>query len=222
MDIAFPNNCYFNKMLYNGMFRSKDIYNKLLQDSKLIQKSYTKWCGTLDITEEDWSFYCSVPFKCSSDVNLRWFQYRLLQRIIPSNKYLHLIKAITHDTCTFCHRYVETIEHLFYYCPLSVRLWNHLQTLLNNIDIGIVLDIKTVLFGADIARELNLIIILVKKFIFNCKVRKEIPLQNKLLLFLRDYFLLQKNILLRNMKSSVWRKYWYPWYNFLQLQNVLK
>ena len=85
----------------------------------------------------------------------------------------------------------------------------------------VIMDISTVLFGANFARELNLIIILVQHFIFDCKLRKKIPRQESLLMFLRDYFVLQKNILLRNMKISEWEKFWLPWYHFLQLHHLM-
>ena len=222
LNIACPLNCYLNSQLANDALCSKAIYNRLLSFSSHEHKSYIKWCQTISISKEDWSFFCSVPFQCSSDTKLRWFQYRLLHRIIPTNRYLHLLKITTFDKCDFCHEYIETIDHLFYFCTHAAKIWNKLQMLLNKAGMQIVImDISTVLFGANFARELNLIIILVKQFIFDCKLRKKIPRQENLLMFLRDYFVLQKNILLRNMKISEWEKFWLPWYHFLQLHHVM-
>lgn len=48
--------------------------------------------------------------------HIRWFQYRLPHRIIPTNRYLYLIDVIDLDKCTVCGNHIETIDHLFCNC----------------------------------------------------------------------------------------------------------
>ena len=57
---------------------------------------------------------------------MRAFQYKILLRIIPTNKYLKVCNIIDNGSCYFCHSEVETIEHLFYLCPIVKELWVNL------------------------------------------------------------------------------------------------
>ena len=181
---------------------SKAVYTRLIQGVSYDQKAYARWCHIVIINESDWPFYCDAPFRNSKDSRLRWFQYSIVHRIIPTNKFLYMIKVTTCDKCDLCHECTESIEHLFYNCPHSSKLWHNLLICLSNGGFqGITLDIFTVLFGSNFCRELNLIIILVKYFIWKCKLQKTLPDEFRLLIFLKDYFLIQRDILLRNMKS---------------------
>ena len=82
---------------------------------------------------EKWNSYCSYPLnwkqifakvcRTTSDVHLKWFQYRLIHRLIPTQRYLFLIKISNSSMCTFCGSEPETISHLFWDCPFVQRFW---------------------------------------------------------------------------------------------------
>ena len=65
--------------------------------------------------------------KATNSVYLLYLHYRVIDRIITTNKYLQDIGISDHSTCTFCTRETETITHLFWRCPVT-------QTFLQNID----------------------------------------------------------------------------------------
>ena len=78
-------------------------------------KSEQKWEKNLEIETEDnfwWDVY-KTQVKCTKETNLRNFQYKLLTRIIPTNKFLYKCKLSDTSLCAFCGIYTETIEHLF-------------------------------------------------------------------------------------------------------------
>ena len=189
------------------------IYNKMLNSSTCICKSYLKWSETIPISKESWNSYCVVPFNCSNDVSVRWFQYRLLHRIIPTNKYLYTIKVAPSNMCTFCSVFVETIPHLFFQCFFSRRIWVYLQNVFSKIDIQVNFnDELTVLFGCNSDRISNLVIILVKMYTFNCKKQKGHPSVHGALFYLKkNYFAMQKCIFQKNMLLNIWEKYRFPW-----------
>ena len=64
----------------------------------------------------DFVYYFKLPFIITQDSKLRNFQYRLLNRITTTNKFLKLRNVVDTDKCTFCMIYVETLVHLFYEC----------------------------------------------------------------------------------------------------------
>ena len=55
--------------------------------------------------------------------NTRNFQYKILDRILYTNKSLHKMKIVSSPLCTFCHTSEESLEHLFCYCELSITFW---------------------------------------------------------------------------------------------------
>ncbi len=52
------------------------------------------------------------------------FQYRILHRIIPCNKWLHNIKIIESDSCNYCGG-VDDILHFFKKCSKANDFWSY-------------------------------------------------------------------------------------------------
>ena len=174
----------------------------------------------MHITDDEWTRYCLIPFQCSNDVRIRWFQYRILQRLIPTNSYLSTIKMIDSDQCDFCKSSIESIEHLFFYCPFSQKLWVDFNELLSKAGLSVnVLDVCVVIFGGFLDRMLNLIIILIKLYIFDEKKSKSKPSITGLKIFLRNYFQLQFLIHNENMNVHIWNKYWSLWSSLFKIDN---
>ena len=79
---------------------------------------------------------------------MRAFQYKILLRVIPTNKYLKVFNIIDDDSFYFCHSEVETIEHLFFLCPIVKFLWFKLADKMKPyIDITCSLNLRNVLLG---------------------------------------------------------------------------
>ena len=96
--------------------------------------------------------------------------------LFPTQSYLHLINVVDSSICDFCTNEVETIEHLFFYCPRVYCLWEALQTILRTHGIRYnILNVDTALFGGNWDRMFNLILILLKYYIFITKLAKKIP-----------------------------------------------
>ena len=93
-----------------------------------------------------------------------------------------------------------------------------MQNILVNAGIHVELRNKTVaLFGGDFSRALNLVIILIKYYVFRCKQMKTLPSSIGLLHYLRNYFMLYSYILKKDLKVGIWERYWLPWFNLLDL-----
>ena len=208
-----PLNSFTNVILNNGNFECRFVNTLLLHSPRRPCKSYLKWTNSFNISSTKWTMYCMIPFNASKDVYIRWFQYRLMHRIIPTNYYLNKIGIIPSSMCTFCLIHTETIQHLFFYCDFVQRIWNYFDAVFSNANINIDLDFSVVLFGGDFAQVLNLILILIKCYIFNCKKIRVIPSVNGSIKYLINYFQMQKLIFKKNMNESIWERYWLPWLN---------
>ena len=52
---------------------------------------------------------------------IRYFQFEIIHRIVDVNEYLTLLNISQSDLCSFCYSSVESIEHLFWNCPIIRR-----------------------------------------------------------------------------------------------------
>ena len=103
------------------------------------------------------------------DQRFRYFQYRILHRIIGVNKLLFDMGISTTNKCDLCSVSIETISHLFWECPITRKFVFQVQnSLLNNV---IVITRQMFLFGSsDItARDYNFVFLYAKYFIFSAK-----------------------------------------------------
>jgi hypothetical protein len=77
-----------------------------------------KWEEILGIDIADWSIYFRILKKCCRDTYLINLQYKFLHRVIPTNTFLFKIHIKDTKLCSFCNVEDETVEHLFFNCPL--------------------------------------------------------------------------------------------------------
>ena len=113
--------------------------------------------------------HCLIPYKCTIDVKLRWFQYRILNRVLTTNTLLYKINQRNNNLCTFCNEEPETIKHIFTEYKKVMPIWVQLQNwFLQKIGLSVTLNQNLILFGTDLKKSnhaVNLIIILTKFYI---------------------------------------------------------
>ena len=109
----------------------------------------------------------------TADVQLRWFQARLLHRLLPTNKFIFHCKIVDDPLCSFCNQEIETIRHLLWNCYVVKAFWEGLNSLLiaNCAHCqNILFSEELVLFGTKNGIEtditLELIILMAKFYIY--------------------------------------------------------
>lgn len=107
---------------------------------------------------------------------LQSFQFRITHHTIPCNRYLHNICVRQDDNCSFCDPPVsDTLQHFFYSCPKSASFWNAVCSWLSTqADLHIAISEKDFMLGVPKeipqSRSINLLVLLVKHFIFRQKL----------------------------------------------------
>ena len=76
-----------------------------------------------DLDEEQWENLCISAFKISNCVKLRYFQYRILHRILTLNTLGNKWDSSVSPNCSFCGSVPETLRHLLYECKYIDKLW---------------------------------------------------------------------------------------------------
>jgi exonuclease III/uncharacterized protein (UPF0305 family) len=116
------------------------------------------------------------------DVNLKWFQGRIIHRIIGTNVMLKSMGVSTDDRCGLCGNDKDSIDHFLWKCHVAKTFWEQFTDNINEkveTQNGITLSESLILFGVEnnvhIDKVLYLILIIAKQYLYKCKLDKCIP-----------------------------------------------
>lgn len=130
----------------------------------------------------NWKLIFNSCFATTLDVQLRWFQSRLLHRILPTEKYLHKCKIKETPICNLCNSEIQTLNHLFWDCHQVQKFWKTCQYALQNKTTHcsqLKFNEELILFGNSESittdKILDLIIVMAKFYIYKCKLQNTLP-----------------------------------------------
>ena len=116
------------EVILNSNNLSKEMYSKLRRDvdEKVIIKGIDKWKNEAwnELTVENSFPEISI---ITNDFILKNFQFKLLHRILPTNKYLTMIGIKNCDKCNFCNLTTDSIFHYLWQCPIVEEFWQALK-----------------------------------------------------------------------------------------------
>lgn len=201
----------------------KSIYGILCKCNN-IPTSQSKWEGLgYDFSQEQWKVNYTISFKCCQETAVQWLQYRILHRILATNSLLQKLKKINSNLCTFCNNHCETIEHLFFQCSYTSKIWDCLQKVLHDKFKKIIpLDKRTIIFGTENANQenkiVNWLILNTKCFIYMNRVQKQKPNIKSLKSYIKTKLAAEKYILFKNCKQNDYYKYWILLENIFEIE----
>ena len=192
---------------------SRRFYNIFISSKKVVRKYLDKWENKMQINFNlcKWSLVFKVPFTCTVDTKLRWFQFRLIHRILGTNSFLFKINKVDSNVCVFCKEEEETLIHLFCSCIYSINFWTSLvYWVKDKIDISLYLDNKVILFGNanNSLKCLNLILLLSRFHIYKMKMNEKLPSFSLFKKDIRKYYILEKYMSVVNGEVQKFRSKW--------------
>ena len=174
----------------------KSIYKYLNKKNLPKPNHQLKWENILNLSVNQnwWNKHYPIVFKITKDSKLHWFQYRINYRILATNSYLHKIGYTDSDLCTFCQNERETIYHIFWGCTHVQTLWREFSRWISEkCSQNFILSAKDVILGKESLNDTkNLLIILIKMFIYKQRNEKCIPVFIAFLKFLKYYQRIEK------------------------------
>ena len=162
----------------------------ILSDSKsnqVIKKEFKKnndWTPTAinswsrDIAVNDdlffWQKIFKLPFTIGFDAWMKMFQYKILHRILPTNKKLRQYGIKPSNFCDYCNLEEESLIHIFCECDISACIWEEVINWYNTFgyNINYLSDIQILLGDQKLDPILNRIILTTKTLIFKNKSKK--------------------------------------------------
>ena len=71
-----------------------------------------------------WSNIFTIPFNVTRETKLQSFQYKLIHRVIPCNKWLHMVNIKANDKCVYCKsNTTDDLLHFFINCKKVKQFW---------------------------------------------------------------------------------------------------
>ena len=205
----YPNTRRTNFLIYNGIImaileyqqkcrivldpkcclKETTVWKLIKEKGKSVQKTLTKsdvqptavlkWNDSF--ADLNWFEIFRKCYKCQ-DMQLRWFQMRVLHRILNTRKYLHECKIVDDPVCNFCQTEVQTIQHLLWSCSIVQKFWTELSLLISsNCQHCVHLTFSEVLVifvnkeGLETDFGLNYILLLAKFYIYKAYLKDVIP-----------------------------------------------
>ena len=113
---------------------NKYVNNMLLKNDEIeTSNAEQKWNNHFPIENINWKKIYSINISTSNDMKLRDFQYRYLNRIVPTNKFLSKCQKVSSSLCDFCNMAIETMHHLFWECRYVQFFWTKFRDFLKQV-----------------------------------------------------------------------------------------
>ena len=116
-----------NKFVKMENLTCKMFYWTLISTKYKEPQCKTKWAEYFPLFKKAddsvWTRIFEKPFKIARETNLQSFQYRVIHRIIPCNKWLHSITVKSSSLCDFC-KNEDNLIHYFMHCSnTKLAVW---------------------------------------------------------------------------------------------------
>ena len=192
----------------------KNIYN-ILNNTNCKNKYRNQWNQDLNIIidEKTWRRVFYLCFNTILDNKLVWFQYKLLYRILGTNKLLYQIGRSKDNVCRICKSDTETLVHLFITCEIVRQLWSDLyywvghslNKRLRQVPLKILLGY---IMTDNFFLPINTLIMATKYYIFTCAVKQKATSFNVLHLKLKRCYQEQQLLNYEKGKPEDFKRNW--------------
>ena len=179
------------------MKRPKNVYSVLVKP-KLSPACILKWSQEF-VNLPNWKHIFLKCKKTTPDSQLKWFQFRLLHRLLPTKRFLYVRKLADSSACTFCSREEETISHLFWECQHTHKFWTDVNKWLNDNCVtcaGMVLTKTLIIFGVESNFKtdcvFDLLILMAKFHVYKCRLQEKIPNLRSFINIVKHRYLVEK------------------------------
>ena len=148
----------------------------------------------------------------SIDSYSRYFQYRILNNILFTNKLLYVFKLVPSPRCSFCQLYDQTIDHLFVFCLEARNFYFLIQNWGREKNLEFPQhNIENIILGAESVKPLiNHIILIFKLVLYKARESGKTPSLEYFKNYLNYIQKIEFTIALKNGKLESHNKKWKP------------
>ena len=209
------------QIFFKSIFEGNRQLNMKMEKQDFCSVNLIKW--NLIFDDIDWSKVFEKCCKTTIDCKLKWLQYRILYRVIPTNRYLFIRKIVDSSICDICQTEEEDLEHMFYSCRYIRMFWDNLKKLIkDNCDHVVNLEFskELVFFGTKkymfTDKIFDLILLCAKYYIYSLKWSKCRPNITVFHNMLKKRYIIEKCIAYSMKREIDFRNNWLPYRNIIE------
>ena len=149
---------------------SRKIYDKIVPEKEQLNKD--RWNTELGHITNEEKNKVNSSLKYINEIKLRDFQFKINNKILVTNSFLHKINKINNTLCSFCHKETESIFHLLCTCDIVKRNLDNFKTWVSEkINADVNRSDKNIIYSSFSKSPLiNFLIILAKYYIYKKQV----------------------------------------------------
>ena len=203
------------------MVDKKAVYY-ILVNCNISPACTSKWSQQYP-TRTEWKAVFAKAHKITPDPQLKWFQVRLLHRLLPTKRFLYLRKLVDAKDCTFCGVEEETLSHLFWNCHYVQDFWNRFQNWLCNNCCNCTPPIfseQLILFGSDgnfrTDGVIDLLILIGKFYVYTCRLQETLPNFIAFTSIVKDRYSIERYRCFTHGLGHKFRLAWFPYLSLVE------
>ena len=130
-------NCYIRQIMKDKK-GSRKIYDKIVPVKEQLNKD--RWNTELGHITNEEQIKVNSSLKYINEIKLRDFQFKINNKILVTNSFLHKINKIDNNLCSYCQKETESIFHLLCTCDIVKEFWDNFKTWISekiNADVNI-------------------------------------------------------------------------------------
>ena len=166
------------------IFSIKQLNSRLFYEMMLDKKTPTavqRWTD-YNVCPPSWKDIYEIPYKCTTSTRLQSLHYRIINRYIPTRRYLCTRGVIGSPLCRKCFM-MDDLQHFFVECPDVKQLWSAISELIGQ-NLALqeqILDCQSIILGCPKAPDVvNLIILIAKQHIVASKLSTDNVLEPRI------------------------------------------
>ena len=206
--------------VWQVIVKGNNFVQDILKGPVTIPTGVLKWNRTF--LNLEWHTIYKQFRKPTLEAKLRWFQFRIIHRILPTRRFLFLSKVVESEECALCGQSEETIEHLFWDCNVSKTFWDDLLTLLKdkchhcqNLN----LTKRLILFNVEVNvvtdDVVDLLLLLAKYYIYICKWNESRPDVTAFIRMFKSRYNIEKYVNAVRDRTVQFNQMWMPYKRLL-------
>ena len=116
-----------------------DVYHTILKHIIPIPiiTSVRHWEYCIDPNSDDWEHIYKYGHINLFDTYTQSFQYNLVHRALPTKYKLFKMNITDNADCNFCLRSIDSIEHIYYECPITQAFYKNINVLMGKCNVVI-------------------------------------------------------------------------------------
>lgn len=193
-------------------------YKKALKLSHVVESNKTKallkWEEGLRLgADYDWCKSFQSMYESTTDFKIRWLQFRVFHRFLPTNRLLCFYKVLESPKCNRCDALVEDIAHIFWYCECVNRFWRELGSIFR---CGTMFSLREVILAdfmearlvGERRKYLRICALWGKQYIWQCRRLKSITSIEGFKNYLAQYLQIERYIAINLGKTKSFNAKW--------------